>query len=219
MVAAFGADGARYVTFREVPFDRDTDVSWDSFLRRYNADLANDFGNLVNRTVSMVNRYLGGERPAPRPAADSALGEGWDETFRLYGEKLDAYLLHDALAALWEFVGGANKTVDAEQPWTLQKQAKAGDDAAASRLRDVLGDLVEACRLVGLAVAPFMPGAAPRILEQLGYAYPYGADGNGGPPLRPLLSWAASAEPGRVTDTPVPLFPRVESEAVETPDA
>ena len=65
-VAAFGSDGARYVVLREVPFDRDAEVSWDSFVRRYNADLANDFGNLVNRTVSMANRYLDGERPAPR---------------------------------------------------------------------------------------------------------------------------------------------------------
>ncbi len=62
-VAAFGSDGARYVVLREVPFDRDAEVSWDSFVRRYNADLANDFGNLVNRTVSMTNRYLEGERP------------------------------------------------------------------------------------------------------------------------------------------------------------
>ena len=66
-VAAFGQDGARYVALREVPFDRDAEVSWDSFVRRYNADLANDFGNLVNRTVSMVNRYLDGERPDPAP--------------------------------------------------------------------------------------------------------------------------------------------------------
>ena len=71
-VAAFGADGARYVALREAAFDRDSDVSWDGFLRRYNADLANDFGNLVNRTVSMAGRYLGGERPAPRSAADAA---------------------------------------------------------------------------------------------------------------------------------------------------
>jgi methionyl-tRNA synthetase len=217
LIAAFGADGTRYVALREIPFDTDADVSWDSFVRRYNADLANDFGNLVNRTISMVNRYLGGERPAPRPVAGSPLGEGWDETVRLYAEKLDGCLLHDALAELWEFVGGANKTVDAEQPWALQKLAKGGDEAAATRLRDVLGDLVEACRLVGLAVAPFMPGASPRILDQLGHAYPYAADGNGGPPLRSLLEWGALAgEPGRVIDTPVPLFPRAEVEAVET---
>jgi methionyl-tRNA synthetase len=216
VVAAFGADGARYTTLREVAFDRDTEVSWDSFRRRYNADLANDFGNLVNRTVSMVNRYLGGERPAPRPVEDTPLGEGWGDTLWQYRTRLDGCLLHDALAELWEFVGGANKTVDAEQPWSLAKAAKAGDDAAASRLRLVLGDLVEACRLVGLAVAPFMPGAAPRILEQLGYAYPYGADGNGGPELLALLEWGAAAgEPGRVVETPAPLFPRLEAEVVE----
>jgi methionyl-tRNA synthetase len=217
MVAALGSDGTRYVALREVPFDRDAEVSWDSFVRRYNADLANDFGNLVNRTISMVNRYLGGERPAPRPAGESPLAEGWLDTLRLYREKLDGYLLHDALWELWEFVHGANKTVDSEQPWTLAKQAKGGDEAAASRLRLVLGDLVEACRLVGLAVAPFMPTASPRILEQLGYPYPYGPDGNGGPAALDLLAWGAlSAEAGRVTDTPTPLFPRVEIEAAET---
>ena len=132
MVSAFGADGTRYVTLREIPFDRDSDVSWDSFVRRYNADLANDFGNLVNRTVTMVNRYLGGERPAPRAAADSPLGAGWPEALGRYQERLEGCRLHDALAELWEFVGSANKTVDAEQPWTLNKAAQAGDAEAAA---------------------------------------------------------------------------------------
>ena len=213
VVGAFGADAARYVTLAEVAFDKDTDVSWDSFVRRYNADLANDFGNLVNRTVSMVNRYFAGQRPAPRAAADSPLAEGWTSVLAKYGEKLDAYLLHDAITALWEFVGGANKTVDAEQPWTLAKAAKAGDAEAEARLKSVLGDLVEACRLIGLAVAPFMPGAAPRILEQLGYTYPYGADGNNGPALASALEWGSATEAGRVIETPTPLFPRLETEA------
>jgi methionyl-tRNA synthetase len=215
VVAAFGADGARYVTLREVAFDKDTDVSWDSFVRRYNADLANDFGNLVNRTVSMVNRYLGGKRPAPRDAGESPLAEGWADTLRLYQDELDTYRLHDALAELWEFVGGANKTVDAEQPWNLAKAAKTGDEAAAARLRVVLGDLVEACRLIGLAVAPFMPAAAPRILEQLGYGWVYGADGNGGPAILGQLEWGAGWTPGKVIETPQPLFPRLEAEAAE----
>ena len=96
-------------------------MSWDSFVRRYNADLANDFGNLVNRTVSMTNRYLDGERPAPRAAGGSALAEGWGDTLRAYREKLEGCLLHDALAELWEYIGGANKVVDAEQPWVLAK--------------------------------------------------------------------------------------------------
>ncbi|MEA2613348.1 MAG: methionyl-tRNA synthetase [Chloroflexota bacterium] len=215
-VAAFGADGARYVVLREVPFDRDAEVSWDSFVRRYNADLANDFGNLVNRTVSMTNRYLDGERPAPRAAADSPLAEGWADTVRLYGERLEGLLLHEALAELWEFVGGANKVVDAEKPWELAKAAMAGDVGAAAaeaRLRGVLGDLLEACRLLGLAVAPYMPGAASRILGQLGYAFEYGADGTGGPPILEALVWGAKAgESGRVT-APEPLFPRLDVEA------
>jgi methionyl-tRNA synthetase len=188
-------------------------VSWDSFIRRYNADLANDFGNLVNRTVSMVNRYLGGERPAP--AGGSLSGVAAD-ALRTYGGRLEANLLHDALAALWSLVEAANRLVDSAKPWDLNKADRAGDDAAATQLRDVLGDLVEASRLVGLAVAPFMPDAAPRVLAQLGYDYPYGDDGNGGPPILDALRWGAgAAEPGRV-GTAEPLFPRLETEAVET---
>jgi methionyl-tRNA synthetase len=212
MVAAFGNDGARYVTLREIPFDSDADVSWDSFVRRYNADLANDFGNLVNRTVSMANRYLGGERP---PAAVSILAPVWPERLQRYRAALDACLLHDALATLWEFVGDANRLVDAEKPWELAKSAKAGDTAADDRLRLVLGDLVEACRVVGLAAAPFMPGIAPRVLAQLGYAHPYAADGNGGPSLLDELRWGAHAADNGTLTAPEPLFPRldVDSEA------
>jgi methionyl-tRNA synthetase len=215
-VAAFGTDGARYVVLREVPFDKDADVSWDGFVRRYNADLANDFGNLVNRTVTMAGRYLGGERPAPRPPVESPLAEGWADTLARYGAAIDGCLLHDALAELWEFVGGANKTVDAEQPWVLAKAASGGDAGAGERLRSVLGDLVESCRLVGLAAAPFMPRMAPRVLDQLGYGYAYGADGNGGPPILDELSWGAHAsEPGRL-GAPEPLFPRLDVEPATT---
>jgi methionyl-tRNA synthetase len=218
-VAAFGADGARYVVLREVPFDRDAEVSWDSFVRRYNADLANDFGNLVNRTVSMTNRYLDGERPAPRSATESPLAEGWADTNRLFVERVEGCLLHEALAELWEFVGGANRVVDAEKPWELAKAAKAGDDAAAARLRSVLGDLIESCRLVGSAAAAYMPGMAPRVLSQLGYAYDYAADGNGGPPILADLEWGARAgEHGRVA-APEPLFPRLETEEAATTPA
>jgi methionyl-tRNA synthetase len=211
-VRAFGSDGARYVVLRDVAFDKDTEVSWDSFVRRYNADLANDFGNLVNRTVSMAGRYLGGDRPAPRPAAESPLAEGWADTVRAYAAAIDRCLLHEALDELWEFVGGANKVVDAEQPWVLAKADAGGDSGAGERLRGVLGDLVEACRLLGLAVAPFMPGAAPRVLAQLGFSYPFAPDGNGGPPLLEELAWGAHAgETGQLA-APEPLFPRLDVE-------
>jgi methionyl-tRNA synthetase len=212
-VAAFGTDGARYVVLREVPFDRDAEVSWDAFVRRYNADLANDFGNLVNRTVTMANRYLGGARPAPRGVGESALGAAWGETLARYMDRLEACLLHEALAGLWDFVGAANKLVDAEQPWALAKAAKGGDAEADARLRAVLGDLVEACRVVGLAAAPFLPGSAARVLGQLGLAYPYGPDGNAGPPILDELRWGARAsEEGRL-GTAEPLFPRLDVES------
>jgi methionyl-tRNA synthetase len=217
VVAALGSDGARYCTLREVAFDRDSDVSWDSFVRRYNADLANDLGNLVNRTVTMANRYLDGERPAPA-AGGGSLSAAWASAQTAWSAGLEAYLLHDALAGLWGLVGAANQLVDLEKPWVLAKAA-AGDGAGAGeRLRGVLGDLVEACRLVALAAAPFMPQAAPRILAQLGYEYPYGPDGNGGPPLAAELRWGAhEAEHGRV-GTAAPVFPRLDVDA-STPAA
>ena len=216
MIEAFGSDGTRYVALREVPFDRDAEVSWEAFVRRYNADLANDFGNLVNRTVSMAGRYLGGERPAPRVApGTSALGHAWGELLPAYVERLEACLLHDALAALWDFVGAANRFVDSEQPWILARAAIAGDVEAADRLRDALGDLVEACRVVGLAAAPFLPQTAPRLLAQLGHRYPYGPDGNGGPPVLDELAWGAHAVAAGTLMAPVPLFPRLDVEPAD----
>jgi methionyl-tRNA synthetase len=209
VVDVLGTDGTRYATLREVPFDKDTEVSWDSFVRRYNADLANDFGNLVNRTVSMVNRYLDGGRPAP---SDGSLAAAWRDRLPAYVEAFEGCLLHAALGELWEFVAAANREVDLARPWELNKAAQAGDAEAAGRLRAVLGDLIEACRLVGLAAAPFLPNTAPRVLTQLGYAYPFGPDGNGGPPILDDLAWGAhAADDGRVA-APEPLFPRLEAE-------
>ena len=216
VAATLGADGARYVTLREVAFDRDTDVSWDSFVRRYNADLANDFGNLLNRTISMANRYFSGERSSVGP--DAGLAGAWTDVLATYCEKIEACLLHDALRTLWDFVGAANRLVEAEQPWALAKAMKAGDADSETRLKAVLGDLVEACRLISLAAAPFIPGAAARAVVQLGYDYPYGPDGNGGPALLDELRWGAHAgEAGRLA-TPEPLFPRLETESA-TPAA
>jgi methionyl-tRNA synthetase len=191
-------------------------------VRRYNADLANDYGNLVNRTVSMAGRYLDGARPTPRGAADAPLAAAWATARGTYVEKLDGLLLHDALGALWDFVGEANRFVEAEQPWALAKTAKGdGPDAdlARERLAGVLGDLVEAVRLVSLASAPYLPSIAPRALAQLGFDYAYAADGNGGPPLLDELAWARHAsEPGRL-GAPEPLFPRLEVEAAEAASA
>jgi methionyl-tRNA synthetase len=213
VVRTLGADGARYVTLREVPFDRDADVSWDSFVRRYNSDLANNFGNLLNRTVSMVNRYLDGDRPAP---SHGSLQRRWADVLPAYEAKLEACQLSDALAELWDFVDAANREVDLQQPWALAKEAKAGVEGKAERLTFVLGDLIEACRLIGLAVAPFMPTAAPKILAQLGYEYTPGPDGKGGAEIVPQLEWGAGFVAGGSVAAAQPLFPRLETE-VTTP--
>ena len=211
VVTALGTDGARYVTLREVAFDRDSEVSWDSFVRRYNADLANDFGNLVNRTVAMAGRYLGGVRPAP--THDGPLHASWAIAREQVQAHLEACLLHEALASLWSFVGDANRFVDAEKPWDLNKSANLGDTESAGRLRRVLGDLVEACRLIAVAAAPFMPNTAPRVLAQLGFGYPYGPDGNGGPRLADELRWGALADVAGHLTAPEPLFPRLDTVA------
>jgi methionyl-tRNA synthetase len=209
-VAAFGSDGARYVALREVPFDKDAEVSWDGFVRRYNADLANDFGNLVNRTVSMANRYLDGERPAA--GTGGPLPSAWPSVVDGVRGSIQGCLLHEALAAIWSFVGDANRFVDAEKPWELNKAAKAGDAAAAEQLRAVLGDLVEACRVIALAAAPFLPSTAPKVLAQLGFDWPYGPDGNGGPPLAEELRWGGHAAETGTLSSPEPLFPRLDIE-------
>jgi methionyl-tRNA synthetase len=209
LVAQVGVDGVRYLVLREVPFDRDGDVSLDGFLRRYNADLANDFGNLLNRTLNMVSRYVDGARPAP---ANGELATAWHGAWQRYTTSLDAYLLHDALGAAWEFVGEANRFVDREQPWTLAKQAKAGDADSERRLAATLGDLLEACRVIALAAAPFMPSVARRVHEQLGVAFPYESNGSGGPPLSDLAAWGGGPVGGQIGAAEI-LFPRVEIEA------
>ena len=213
MAELFGVDGVRYMVLREVPFDRDADVSFDSFVRRYNADLANDFGNLLNRTLNMTTRFLDGERPAA--ARGLGAGTAWAEAWATYSDAawID-YLLHDALAALWDFVGEANRFVDREQPWALAKQAREGDADAAQRLRGALGDLLEALRLVALTVAPFMPDTGRRVFDQLGLDWPYSANGSGGPPLADAATWGASRTEGRLGTQQI-LFPRVELPADE----
>jgi len=215
VAGVLGPDGTRYVTLREVPFDRDADVSWESFIRRYNADLANIVGNLLNRSVSMVNRYRVGARPAP---GQGSLAAAWPGVLSAYAAKLDACQLSEALSTLWEFVDAANKEVELQTPWTLAKEAKAGVAGRAEQLDGVLGDLVEACRLVGLAVAPFMPAAAARIAAQLGYEYPYDVSGNCGPAVLSSLDWGSGFVAGGRVAAPEPLFPRIETEAA-TPAA
>jgi methionyl-tRNA synthetase len=209
MADIFGIDGVRYVVLREVPFERDADVTYDGFVRRYNADLANDLGNLVNRTVSMTNRYLAGSLPplgtAPQPA-DDEIRDAASNAVETYHAAMADHRLADALAAMMELAGAVNGYAEGQAPWSLHK---AG---ATARLGEVLTVMAEACRIIGHLLAPVAPAAARRVHEQLGAPGGYDERGSGGPGLDVLLAWGGGPRPWQAGSAE-PIFPRLEVEA------
>jgi len=205
----FGVDGVRYVVLREVPFDHDADVTYDGFVRRYNADLANDLGNLVNRTVSMSRRYLEGRLPpvtdATRPADDEVRAAA-ARIVATYHAAMRRHHLDEALAAIMNLAGTANGYAEGQAPWSLNK---AGE---VERVGQVLAVMAEVCRILGHLLAPVAPSGARTILEQLGVPPPYDERGAGGPGLDQLLAWGSPGT-GLMTGAPSPIFPRIEAEA------
>jgi methionyl-tRNA synthetase len=167
----FGVDGFRYLFLREVPFNRDGDFSWTTYTDRYNADLANDLGNLLARTLAMVQRYLDGAVPRlavdaagkPLDASDSELLGALELAVRDHRVHLDAYAIHNALAATWTCIQAANRYVDVQKPWSLAKKPEDGE-----RLRAVLRNLLEVLRQVSVMIYPAMPGKAAEMRRQLG---------------------------------------------------
>jgi methionyl-tRNA synthetase len=214
-VELFGVDGVRYLVLREIPFDRDGDVTLDGLVRRYNADLANDLGNLVNRTVSMANRYLEGRLPAVAGAdggtdADAELRSAAAAAVGEYRAAMERKHLDEALAALMGLVRAGNGYAESQAPWTL---SKAGD---TERVGQVLAVMAETCRILGHLVAPFTPATARELHRQLGVPAPYNERGAGGPGLAQLAAWGAVGAGWTVGD-PQPLFPRTELLVEEAP--
>ena len=208
MADRFGVDGVRYAVLREVPFDRDSNVTLDGFVRRYNADLANDLGNLVNRTVSMSARYLDRQLPPvadATEAADTDLRATAERAVADYHAAMERHHLDEALAAMMELAQAANGYAEGQAPWSL---VKAGD---VGRAGHVLAVMAEACRLIGHLLAPVAPAGARTLLEQLGAPPPYDERGAGGPGLDVLLGWGSGPQPW-ATGTASPIFPRVEVE-------
>ncbi len=204
-VSQFGVDGTRYLVLREIPFERGGDMTEDGLVRRYNADLAHDLGNLVNRTVSMSGRYLSGEVPAlgERLAGDDELYAAADAAVRAYHEAMGRLAFEQALAAVMDLTRATNGYAESQAPWALNKAGESG------RVGQVLATMAEACRLLGHLMAPFTPGSAREIHAQLGVAASYDQRGEGGPGLATLLAW--DGEPGpRRTGAPQPIFPRVD---------
>jgi methionyl-tRNA synthetase len=193
----YGTDALRYYLMRDIATGQDADFNEERLRARYNADLANDLGNLVNRTVSMVRRYRDGTLPAA-PADKSedviALETLGSEAARRFDAAMQNYQVHSALEAAWELVAAANGFVESSAPWKLAK-----DPALSGRLDEVLIALVEAARLAAVLAKPVIPQSADKLLDQLGFL---GSSS---------VAWGA-AQPGHRMGEPVPIFPRLEPE-------
>jgi methionyl-tRNA synthetase len=194
MVEEFGLDQIRYFLMREIPFGNDGDFSRAAIMQRINGELANDYGNLCQRTLAMIQKYYDGTLPAPDAlrAEDEALLNGGAQALEIMRAELDRQAFHKALDAIWRVVGEANRYVDEMAPWSLRKTDMA-------RLGTVLYVLAETIRRLALLTQPFMPQASARILDLLGTPEDE----------RDFVCLtSATLPPGRALPPPVPVFPR-----------
>jgi len=193
VIERFGADALRFYCLREVSFGQDGSVSAPGFEARYESELANDFGNLASRTLAMLDRYRDGVVPEAGPDPALAGGEGGIEGLAAeVSELIDRAEPSQALEAIWARVRRLNRYVEETRPFDLAK-----DEAQAGRLDQVLASLAEGVRVVTLALVPFIPDAAGRLLDALGE------------PERTLAEFGSRGGGARVERIP-PLFPKIE---------
>lgn len=198
IIERYGIDALRFYLFREVTFGQDGVISLDGFAARYTNELANELGNLVSRTVSMVGKYRGGQTP---PAGgDAGLAQEGAAMVAACRARFDAVEITPALESVWEFVRRLNRFVEEQAPWKLAKE-----QAHAARLDAVLHDLVAGLRLVALCLYPVMPSTAVEILRRLGQPTAAGA-------LALARAVWDGLQPAAVEVAP-PLFPRIEADA------
>jgi methionyl-tRNA synthetase len=191
----FGPDPLRLYLTKEVPYGGDGDFTWERFEEKYNADLANNLGNLVNRVAAMSERYRQGRVTAWGGGALAAVA---DEARRTYAGAMDRLALHDGVAAAYRLISAANEFIAERQPWTLAK-----DPAKAEELSQVLYDASEAVRIGAVLLLPVMPTSAAEILRRMGEPTPP-ADLR----LDTATTWRASGE--RAITNAGALWPRLE---------
>lgn len=205
LVEQFGSDVVRYYLCREVAFGQDGDFAHKNVLARYNGELANGLGNLLNRMVtSIVKKNLDGVVPLPGPATeeDEALVAKAKEAAAKARDHLDGIAPHRALDAIWELVGAANTYVDKTAPWALAKNGET------ERLGTVAYNVLEALRWLGLMIAPFMPNKANALMGQLGLTPVVAKEGDDQWPSE----WGG-LKAGTKTAPSAALFPRVDKKA------
>jgi methionyl-tRNA synthetase len=195
------ADAFRYTLLREVPFGQDGDYSHGALTLRFNADLANDFGNLLNRTLPLVERHFAGRIPAPDAleGPDGALRKAAEEVPGAAARHIGTFDFTRGLAEIWRFLGVANKYIDEAAPWAA---LKAGNPARAGA---ILYNTLEALRIATILLTPVLPSATQRVWDQLGIAAPLGAQR-----LEDARRWGGLPAGTRIRLGP-PLFPRIET--------
>jgi methionyl-tRNA synthetase len=207
LVDEFGADALRYSLIREMNVGQDGDFSRELFLSRYNADLANDLGNLVNRVLNMTGRFAGGVIPAPAAEQDldRELRESWGVLAPDYVALFGQFQFHTALERLFAFIRSINAYIERRAPWKLGKSAEAADRAV---LQTTLFTIAEALRLATVALRPVMPVATAKICSVLGYE-PSGT-------WTEELAWGSRLQGSKVAASLV-LFPKPAPAAEKAP--
>ncbi|MGH2757832.1 MAG: methionine--tRNA ligase [Actinomycetota bacterium] len=206
LTKTFGVDGYRYHFMRDFSFGQDGNFSWEGMAARYNSDLANEFGNLASRVLSMIDRYLGGSIPSipgegETTGSDRDLQTTQERSFAEMEAAVDAVSPSDALKSCWSFVRKANAYVEEVAPWALAK-----DDAQRRRLEVVLYHLADSLRLLALMTSPIMPRVAQELWSRLGL------DGDVvSQTYSESLRWGLLPEGSKVR-VGDPLFPKVEEE-------
>ena len=203
LIDRYGLDATRYYLMRELPFGSDGVFTPEGFVERTNYDLANDLGNLVNRTISMINKYFDGELPAyqgPKHELDKDMEQMALDTVKTFHENMDDLQFSVALSTVWKFISRTNKYIDETSPWVLAK-----DEEQKEMLGNVMAHLVENIRIIAVLLRPFLTHAPKQIFTQLNINTPELFE------LESIKTYGALTESIKVSDKPQPIFPRLDS--------